>query len=79
MRGRAHAGRAATAIAIATAILVAAPVISIVSLALQPATDVWHDLINYVLPAALLDTALLLVGVGALTLLVGAGTAWWAG
>lgn len=76
LRGRAHAGRAATAIAVATAILVAAPVISIFSLALQPAPDVWHDLINYVLPAALLDTALLLVGVGALTLLIGAGTAW---
>nr|WP_249139439.1 iron ABC transporter permease [Bradyrhizobium japonicum] len=56
--------------------MVAAPVISIVSLALRPAPDVWHDLINYVLPAALLDTALLLVGVGALTLLIGAGTAW---
>lgn len=50
--------------------------ISIFALAVQPAPDVWHDLINYVLPAALLDTALLLVGVGALTLLIGAGTAW---
>lgn len=74
-RGRAHAGRAATAIAVAAAILVASPVVSIVALALQPAPDVWHDLINYVLPAALLDTALLLAGVGALTLLIGAGTA----
>jgi iron(III) transport system permease protein len=63
-------------IAVATAILVAAPVISIVSLALQPAPEVWRDLIDYVLPRAMLDTALLLGGVGALALVIGAGTAW---
>ncbi len=73
---RVYAGRVAAAIAVATAALVAAPVISIVSLSMQPAPEVWHDLINYVLPAAMIDTALLLAGVGALTLLLGAGTAW---
>ena len=69
-------GRIAAAIAVATAILVAAPVISIISLAMQPAPDVWRDLLAYVLPRAMLDTALLLGGVGALALLIGAGTAW---
>jgi iron(III) transport system permease protein len=59
-----------------TAILVAAPVISIISLAMQPAPEIWRDLIDYVLPRAILDTALLLGGVGALTLVIGAGTAW---
>ena len=59
-----------------TAIMVAAPVISIVALALDPAPDVWRDLIAYVLPRALIDTALLLGGVGALALAIGAGTAW---
>jgi iron(III) transport system permease protein len=73
---RTYAGRIAAAVAVLTAILVAAPVISIVSLAMQPAPEVWRDLINYVLPRAILDSALLLGGVGALTLIVGAGTAW---
>jgi iron(III) transport system permease protein len=72
----AHAGRIAAAIAVATAILVAAPVISIVTIALQPAPDIWQHLINYVLPATLFDTTLLLTGVGALSLAMGAGTAW---
>jgi len=71
-----HAGRIAAAIAVGTAILVAAPVISIVALAMQPAPDLWPHLIEYVLPLTLLDTALLLGGVGALSLAIGTGTAW---
>jgi iron(III) transport system permease protein len=71
-----HSSRIAAAIAVATAVLVAAPVISIIALALQPAPDVWQHLIAYVLPATILDTALLLGGVGALSLAMGAGTAW---
>ena len=43
---------------------------------MQPAPDLWQHLIDYVLPRALLDTALLLGGVGALSLAIGAGTAW---
>ncbi len=69
-------GRVAAVIAVATAILVAAPVISIISLAMQPAPDLWRDLLAYVLPRAMIDTALLLGGVGALALVIGAGTAW---
>ncbi len=69
-------GRVAAAIAIATAILVAAPVVSIVAIAMQPAPEIWRDLIDYVLPRAMLDTALLLGGVGAFALAIGAGTAW---
>ena len=72
----ARADRIAAAIAVTTAIMVAAPVIAIVALALQPAPDLWRDLIAYVLPRAMIDTALLLCGVGALALLIGAGTAW---
>jgi iron(III) transport system permease protein len=71
-----RSGRIAAAIAIATAILVAAPVISIIALAMQPAPDVWQTLIQYVLPRSLLDTALLLIGVGALSLAIGTGAAW---
>ncbi|MGQ0683326.1 ABC transporter permease [Bradyrhizobium sp.] len=56
--------------------LVAAPVISIIALAMQPAPDVWQPLIEYVLPRSLLDTALLLGGVATLSLAIGTGTAW---
>ena len=70
-----HASRIAAIIAVATAIMVAAPVISIVVLAMQPAPEIWRDLIDYVLPRALLDTALLLTGVAAFALVAGAGTA----
>ncbi len=76
MTRAAQTGRLAAAIAVGTAILVAAPVISIIVLAMQPAPDVWQPLIEYVLPRSLLDTALLLGGVGALSLAIGAGTAW---
>src|SRR5205807_6855641 len=71
-----RSGRIAAAIAVATAVLVAAPVISIIALAMQPAPDIWQPLIEYVLPRSLLDTALLLGGVGALSLAIGTGTAW---
>ncbi len=63
-------------VAVATALLVAAPVISIALLALQPEPELWQHLIAYVLPQALRDTAALLIGVGIVTLTVGAGTAW---
>src|SRR5215211_3138917 len=43
---------------------------------MQPAPDVWQTLIKYVLPRSLLDTALLLSGVGTLALVIGAGSAW---
>ena len=43
---------------------------------MQPAPDVWQHLVAYVLPRSLLDTALLLFGVGALSLAIGTGTAW---
>jgi len=72
----APAGRIATAIAVITAAAVAAPVLTVIALAMSPAPDLWRDLIAYVLPRAMLDTALLLFGVGALALLIGAGTAW---
>ncbi len=45
-------------------------------LALQPAPDLWSHLLSYVLPFALRDTTLLLLGVGLVTLIIGAGTAW---
>jgi iron(III) transport system permease protein len=66
----------ATILAALTALAVAAPVISIILLALQPVPDLWPHLVAYVLPQALRDTALLLLGVGLVTLGIGAGSAW---
>ena len=66
----------AITIAVATALLVAAPVISIAILALQPEPELWQPLLAYVLPQAVRDTALLLLGVGIVALTIGAGTAW---
>lgn len=66
----------AVLIAAATALLVAAPVIAIALLALQPEPELWQHLVAYVLPQALRDTATLLLGVGIVALGIGAGTAW---
>lgn len=65
-----------SALALFTAVLVALPVLAIVAIAAQPAPDLWSHLIDYVLPQALRDTTALLLGVGAVALLAGAGTAW---
>lgn len=66
----------ATIVAIATAFLVAAPVISIAFLALQPEPELWQHLLAYVMLQALRDTVALLLGVGIVALAIGAGTAW---
>ncbi len=56
--------------------IVVLPVAALIVLALTAGDNVWPHLLRTVLPASLLDTALLLSGVGALTLVTGAGTAW---
>ncbi|MFC0239660.1 ABC transporter permease [Rhodopseudomonas telluris] len=73
---RSRIERIALAIALLTALIVAAPVISLAITALQPAADIWPHLLAYVLPQTLRDTAALLLGVGTLTLLIGTGSAW---
>ncbi|WP_458759960.1 ABC transporter permease [Afipia sp. TerB] len=65
-----------SAVAVLTALAVALPVIAIALLALQPVPDLWPHLIAYVLPQAVIDTALLLAGAGIVTLLLGGGGAW---
>jgi iron(III) transport system permease protein len=53
-----------------------APVIAIFVLALRSSGDAWPHLIANVLPGAIRRTLGLMAGVGALTLLIGTGTAW---
>ena len=61
---------------VAVAAVMALPLATIVALSFSPQESVWPHLIRTVLPGALTDTGLLLMGVGALTLLFGTGTAW---
>ena len=63
-------------VAVAAAALSVAPLLSLVVLAFGDTGDLWTHLARYVIPPALVQTALLLAGVAALTIVVGTGTAW---
>lgn len=66
----------AVAVAVGVAGLVLAPLLSLVLTALSADLGGWARLAADVLPAALLETALLLIGVAVVTGVVGVGTAW---
>jgi len=56
--------------------IVLLPVAALVEIALQGSGDLWPHLIENVLPTALAQTALLLLGVGVITVLVAVPCAW---
>ena len=62
--------------ALAVAAIMALPLATVAVLSLSTRESVWPHLIRTVLPGALADTGLLLLGVATLTLLFGTGTAW---
>ena len=62
--------------ALIISLIAIAPVIAIGVLALGSSGDAWPHLLANVLPGALRRTLGLMAGVGALTLLIGTGTAW---
>ncbi len=64
------------AIALSIAVVVALPLASLVRLAWAGDAALWPHLAAYVLPVAMLQTALLLTGVALVTALLGAGSAW---
>src|SRR5678815_2808191 len=66
----------AGAFLIAVAALVVIPLANLVRIALSGESDIWADLVAYVIPEALRVTLLLLAGVAALTALIGVGIAW---
>ena len=69
--------RAAIAsVAILAALLALAPIASLIALAFADTGDLWSHLARYVLPFALIQTALLLGGVAVVTIVLGVGTAW---
>jgi iron(III) transport system permease protein len=63
-------------VALAAAALVAAPLLNLLRIALSGGGADWAHLVATVLPPAVLDTVLLLGGVGALAGLIGTATAW---
>lgn len=69
-------GLAVGGIAVGAGLLAAAPLVSLIVLAFGDAGDLWSHLTRHVIPAALAQTALLLAGVAAVTIVLGAGTAW---
>ena len=75
-RARSSGGFAWSVAALLISLIAIAPVIAIFVLALQSSGDTWPHLIANVLPSALRSTLALMAGVGALTLLIGTGTAW---
>ena len=59
-----------------TALIVAFPVISVLSFVLHPAGDVWRHLVDTVLRDYVVNSLLLMVGVTVGTLLIGVACAW---
>ena len=58
------------------ALVIAAPIFAILVNLAQPAPEVWQHLISTVLPEMLLNTVLLMIGVGLGAMAVGTGCAW---
>ena len=58
------------------ALLTITPLLIVLSALLQPQTEIWQHLIDYVLPSVFKNTALLLLGVSVGVLLLGVPLAW---
>ena len=65
-----------TAGAIAIALVVLAPMASVLWIAFHPTENIWPHLIATVLPRYLGNTLILMIGVAVLTAMVGTGAAW---
>lgn len=62
--------------ALLVALLVCLPIASVFWLALFPSENIWQHLADTVLPHYITTTLLLMAGVGALSVIIGVGTAW---
>jgi iron(III) transport system permease protein len=62
--------------AILVAAVVVSPIAALIAIASEGSGDLWPQLVAYVLPSAAINTAILLLGVGLLTSVLGVGTAW---
>ena len=75
-RRRQHTSPGWTVFVAVLAAVMLLPVATIVVLSLAPGVTIWPHLMRTVLPAALADTVLLLIGVSVLVLAFGTATAW---
>jgi len=73
-RGRSGIGWCAAAVVVAA--LVLAPVVALLVQALRGDAAQWPHLLANVLPPALLDTTVMLAGIGVLVVVLGTGAAW---
>ena len=64
------------AFAVVAALLALAPLAGLLVLSFGDTGDIWSHLARYVIPTALIQTAVLLIGVAAVTVVLGVGTAW---
>ncbi len=71
-----HTGRVWLLAAGCITLAVLAPVLTLLAHALQGSAAHWQHLLEYVLPHAMRNTLLLLLGVGVVTGLLGVGSAW---
>ena len=62
--------------ALMTALLIAVPILTVFVVAFAPSDDIWSHLASTVLPHYISTTLILMLGVGAGTLIIGTGTAW---
>ncbi|MCC6781124.1 MAG: iron ABC transporter permease [Hyphomicrobiales bacterium] len=67
---------AVSASAFVVALLALTPVAGLIFVAFGPSEDIWPHLVRHVIPVALIETALLLAGVAAVTIVTGLTTAW---
>jgi iron(III) transport system permease protein len=58
------------------ALLVAAPILSLITIAARGSGDLWPHLVAHVFPSTLRQTVLLLAGVGVIVTTLGTGLAW---
>ena len=73
---RRKAGRLWQAAILAIALIVAAPLLAVAAIAFSADGDIWRHLAATVLPGYVWRSVLLVAGVGSLSLILGAGTAW---
>ncbi|MEC9365006.1 MAG: iron ABC transporter permease [Pseudomonadota bacterium] len=71
-----YSGRGWSFASLLVAALVLLPLIALGAAALRGDASLWPHLLQHVLPPTLHQTALLLLGVGALVIVVGTGSAW---
>jgi iron(III) transport system permease protein len=58
------------------AVLLSLPIFTILSFIFHPSSEIWQHLVDTVLSEYLVNSALLMSGVGAVTLVIGVGCAW---